>query len=150
MNNSQVGAFGRLDGSLGFVINKVALILKNEFEHELGACGITAIQFSVIKRLWEEDGLNQKALAERTFKKTSEITHLVDKLEAKGLVVRAANENDRREYRIHLTEKGRALEIPAVEAAHRTLKRGLEGISQEEVAQLLKLLERIFSNLYAS
>jgi len=144
----QTGAFDRLDGSLGFVINKVALILKNEFDKELAGYGITAIQFSIMKRLWEEDGLSQKTLAERTFKKTPEITHLVDKLEAKELVLREANEHDRRGYRIRLTAEGRALEGVTVDAAHRTLKRALEGISDEEVTQLLRLLERIFSNLY--
>lgn len=150
MLREQTGAFESLDGSLGFVINKVALILKNEFDKELAAYGITAIQFSIMKRLWEEDGLSQKALAERTFKTTPEMTNLIDKLERKGLVIREANEHDRRGYRIRLTAEGRAIETAAVDAAHRTLGRALQGISDEEVKELLKLLERIFANLYVA
>lgn len=140
--------FNLLDESLGFVINKTALALKSELDKNLRSLDITAVQFMVLKRLWEEDGLNQKEIAQRTFKKTAEITHIIDKLELKGLLTREQSPHDRREYRIHLTPKGQNLEKEATHAAFKTLEDSLQGISEQECRQLLALLEKIFTNLY--
>lgn len=140
--------FSLLDDSLGFVINKTALVLKSELEKNLRHLDITAVQFMVLKRLWEEDGLNQKEIAQRTYKKTAEITHVLDKLVKKGLLSRESSEHDRREYRIHLTPEGKNLEKEALHAAYKTLEDALQGISKNECDQLLLLLEKIFTNLY--
>lgn len=139
--------FTLLDESLGFVVNKTALALKNELEKRLKPIGITAVQFAVMKRLWEADDISQKELAERTFKKTAEMTYVIDKLEKRGLLVRLPKANDRREYRIVLTDAGRAIEADALEAAYATLEKAQRGLEDGEVRRLLGAMETIYANL---
>ena len=59
-----------LDQSLGFVANRVANRLKAELERGFAARGhnITADQWSVLSRLWEEDGLTQHEIVQRISK----------------------------------------------------------------------------------
>ena len=139
--------FDVLDDSLGFVINRSALALKKELEKELRPLGITAVQFAILKRLWEADGLSQKQIADRTFKNGAEITLLVDKLVSKELVIRERDDQDRRAYRIHLTPKGRELETPAVDAARGTLQKALGGIVPMDVEKTRDVLNAIYHNL---
>lgn len=139
--------FDSLDESLGFVINRTALVLKKEVEKELRPLGITAVQFAILKRLWEEDGLSQKQIAERTFKNGAEITLLIDKLASKELVLRERDEQDRRAYRIRLTPKGRELEGAAVTAAKRTLKKALTGVATDDAGHVLAVMNSIYRNL---
>lgn len=139
--------FTLLDESLGFVVNKTALALKNELEKRLKPIGITAVQFAVMKRLWEADDISQKELADRTFKKTAEMTYVIDKLEKRGLLVRLPKANDRREYRIVLTDAGRAIEADALEAAYATLEKAQRGLEDGEVRRLLGAMETIYANL---
>lgn len=139
--------FTLLDESLGFVVNKTALALKNELEKRLKPMGITAVQFAVMKRLWEADDISQKELADRTFKKTAEMTYVIDKLEKRGLLVRLPKANDRREYRIVLTDAGRAIEADAMQAAFATLEKAQRGLEDAEVRRLLGAMETIYANL---
>lgn len=139
--------FGLLDESLGFVINKTALALKSELDKKLKTLDITAVQFAILKRLYEEDGLSQKEIANRTFKKTAEITHIIDKLEKKGYVERVEKKGDRREYRIELTSRGKEIEESAIQAAYETLEIALQGISDNDVKAMLSNLDKIYKNL---
>lgn len=139
--------FDTLDESLGFVINKTALALKKALEKNLKPVGLTAVQFAILKRLWEEDGLSQKEIADRTFKNGAEITLLVDKLVAKGLVIRDRDMQDRRAYRIVLTQKGRALETEVVAIAVDTLKQSLKGVDDADAQRVLKVMEMIYRNV---
>jgi len=139
--------FNILDESLGFVINRTALALKKKLEENLKPLGITAVQFAILKRLWEEDGLSQKEIAERTFKQGAEITLLIDKLAAKGMVVRDRDARDRRAYRICLTEKAVSMENEAVAIAKSTLKEALDGISAEDVKLVMQVMNTIYRNI---
>ncbi|MEY4504542.1 MAG: hypothetical protein RL154_838 [Pseudomonadota bacterium] len=139
--------FPKLDSFAGFVINKTALAMKNEFEKNLKETDITAVQFGILKRLWECDGLNQKELADRTFKTTAEIKHLIDKLEKKGFVTREVNFKDKREYKIKLTQKGLEIQHATMPIVYTTLNKSLNGITEDEVALLMNICNRIFKNL---
>ncbi len=139
--------FDLLDQSLGFVINRAALALKKELEHALRPYGITGVQFAILKRLWEEDGLSQKEIAERTFKNGAEITLLIDRLAAKELVIRERDETDRRAYRIFLTDKAKGLEHDVVEKARTTLAKALGGVSDADARAAFDVLVKIHHNL---
>jgi DNA-binding MarR family transcriptional regulator len=89
--------------------------LRGEHEEAAAAAGVTAAQAAVLTMLSEPQSMAK--LAERMGCDASNITGLVDRLEAKGLVVRAAVEGDRRVKRIRWTTAGKA----AVERFQRDL-----------------------------
>jgi len=70
------------------------------------------------------------------------ITGVVDRLVQKGLLVRHASTRDRRARELQITEAGRRTLrgiTPAVEAAQRTMLRGL---TEKEAADLMRLLRK--------
>ena len=89
--------------------------LRGEHEEAAAAAGVTAAQAAVLMMLTEPQSM--ASLAERMGCEASNITGLVDRLEAKGLVVRVADDSDRRVKRIRWTAEGKA----AVERFQRDL-----------------------------
>lgn len=74
------------------------------------------------------------------------MTRLIDRLEAKGLVVRQVGSGDRRLISIELTPTGLAIAkkaTPTFEGVNRQL---LEGFTAKEIEQLTDLLHRLREN----
>ncbi len=72
----------------------------------------------------------------------SNITGIVDRLEARGLVQRQAAPGDRRVKALVVTDKGAALRDSLVEQLYR-VPPGVAGLSGEERRTLLELLRRV-------
>ncbi|HEU4555742.1 MAG TPA: MarR family transcriptional regulator, partial [Chitinophaga sp.] len=64
----------------------------------------------VLVFLWRQDGVNQQEIADFIIKDKSSTTYLIDNLVKRNLVLRAADENDRRNKLIFLTREGRQLQ----------------------------------------
>jgi len=85
--------------------------LRNEF-------GATLPQFDLMAQLYRErDGLRLGELSKRTMVTNGNVTGLVERLEADGLVLRETPDGDRRVTVAKLTKKGEAL-FAAMAAAH--------------------------------
>ena len=84
----------------------------------------------------------QREMADFLSLDPSQIVALVDELEKRGLVVRAAGKQDRRAKIVTATEKGSRLLAQAAEAAGRAEADVLDGLSGEEAAQLKALLRK--------
>ena len=85
-------------------------LLRKESTRLFAPLGITGAQFNVLILLYAqtEDGtMSQSDLGRLLTVHRSNVTGLVDRLEKQGLVRRLADENDRRVYRIALTDAGR-------------------------------------------
>ena len=71
---------------------------------------ISPSQFNVLNLLrGRENGVTQMELSRELIMHRSNMTGLVDRLEKRGLVERRANPDDRRVWRVMLTDKGRIL-----------------------------------------
>lgn len=70
------------------------------------AMGLTQAQFDVIVTLGDTEGMTCKALGERTFITKGTLTPVLDRLEGKGLVVRAKGQRDTRQTFVSLTAEG--------------------------------------------
>lgn len=136
-----------LEEYLGIKVAKVRNSIKNEMELALIPYDITTTQFVVLVKLCEKDRMTQKDLAQETNYKQSALTLILDKLEAKKLIIREAKENDRRAYLIAITNEGRELEKNVIVIAKEQEKRILDGISTNEKEIFLNVLDKIFYNL---
>lgn len=136
-----------LEEYLGIKVAKVRNSIKNEMELALIPYDITTTQFVVLVKLCEKDRMTQKDLAQETNYKQSALTLILDKLEAKKLIIREAKENDRRAYLIAITNEGRELEKKVIVIAKEQEKRILDGISTNEKEIFLNVLDKIFCNL---
>ncbi|MBT2534094.1 MarR family transcriptional regulator [Arthrobacter sp. ISL-48] len=84
----------------------------------------------------------QRELADFLSLDPSQIVSLVDELEKRGLVARAAGKQDRRAKTVTATAKGSRLLAEAAEAAHRAEAESLAGLAEDEIVQLKALLRK--------
>ena len=135
------------DNSLGFVLNRTNNKLKNALIQILKPYDITPEEWGTLKRLWQQDGISPKCIAELTFKDQPTTVRKLKKLEKKGLIFREVNLADNRSYLIYLTDRGKELKDILIPLTEKKLKEVLKGIDQQEVQKLLEILNRIYANL---
>lgn len=131
------------------LVGKVSSAINRAFLRAFAIQGveITTEQWSVLACLWNQDNVTQQALCELTTKDKPSMTRLIDKLEAKHLVVREADFTDRRINLIHLTDEGRALKSKADEIVASITQKTLQGVTETEIDVCRTALKKIMSNL---
>ena len=111
-------------------------------EVESAGFDLTPVQYAALASIKANPGLDQVTLAGLIAYDRTTITGVVDRLVQKELVVRRASSRDRRARELEITAQGkktlRAI-TPAVEAAQRTMLRGL---TQKEGDELMRLLRK--------
>ena len=101
-------------------------------------------QFDVLNQLERErDGLTFVELSRRLLVTAGNLTGIVDRLHAEGLVRRAVHPADRRAFRLTLTPKGRRLVRRAQGRHHRALTALLAGVPDRDLRVLRRLLDRL-------
>jgi DNA-binding MarR family transcriptional regulator len=132
---------------LGRLLWRVIKLHRSRAHAVLDQLGLYRGQNFVLEVLWEQEGLMQSELAERTLVQPATITTSLQRMEAAGLVERRPDPRDQRVIRVYLTEDGRALAEP-VRAAWRQLEqRTFAGFTPEEREELRWYLDRIIENL---
>lgn len=105
--------------------------------------GLTPAQFDVIATLGNTRGLTFKELSHRTLIYKTTLTSVVDRLEERGLVERIPAETDRRSTIARLTEAGDALFSRVFPAHSALLQRHLERLSDAEMQETIRVLQRL-------
>ncbi|MDP9231797.1 MAG: MarR family transcriptional regulator [Actinomycetota bacterium] len=82
---------------------------------DLGALGLSFPQAHALRLLDPEEPMQMSALAERLFCDASNVTGIVDRLEARGLVERRSAEGDRRVKALAITAAGVELRGEVIE-----------------------------------
>jgi DNA-binding MarR family transcriptional regulator len=80
---------------------------------------------------------------------TGTMTNRLDKLEARGLVRRTANPDDRRSLAVELTEAGRRMVDELVGEHVANEERMLSALSRREREQLTRLARKLLAHLEA-
>ncbi len=97
-------------------------------------------QCDVLTTLTEREGISQQELAARLYVTKGNISGLIDRLAANGLVERRTLASDRRSHAIHLTPAGRELARHGVEAQERFVAETFGRLAPERLAQFEGLL----------
>jgi len=117
--------------------------LKSRLSASLKTFGLTTEQFNVLRIVrGQTEALCVKDITSRMLERNSNTTRIIDKLEAKGLVKRQTSSNDRREIRIHLTDKGMEL-LHAIDAHWDRQDPVSLPLSEPEAKNLNNLLDRM-------
>lgn len=107
---------------------------------------ITPEQWAILKRISERTNINQREVAELTFKDPASVTRALDVLEEKGYVKRVDMESDRRAYNLLLSPTGEEMVQKITPVAQAVRAQGLKNISAEELAQFKATLNKIYKN----
>jgi DNA-binding MarR family transcriptional regulator len=82
--------------------------------------------------------LSQRELAERLRLEKSSVSRLAAELERKGLLVRERDADDHRQYRLCLTDQGRAIHAQMATTFHKQYECWVAAMTHSERAALLK------------
>ncbi len=129
-----------------FKVGAAARKIQRYYNNRLAEHGITIGQSFILLSLLERDGQNVKELAEHLGIDSSAITGLVDRLEKEDLVVRRADERDRRALRIHLTDKGTKLItslLPVANEFNDNLEKGLTKSERSALEKFFHMIDEI-------
>ena len=120
-----------------FSLIHAAAAVNDRLEAALGEAGLSVAKHSALSRLAEAgEPLTLGELAERLSCVRSNITQLIDRLEADGLVKRVADPADRRSVRAELTPLGRAKQVEGSQLLDRAQREIGERISATELMGL--------------
>jgi DNA-binding MarR family transcriptional regulator len=118
--------------------------IEERFESALEPLGLSLAKFGALANLVEAgEALPLRTLADRCACVRSNVTQLVDRLEAEKLVVRADDPHDRRSVRAALTSEGRARHaegFKVIRAVERELFSKLSGKRGDELMDSLRVL----------
>jgi DNA-binding MarR family transcriptional regulator len=106
--------------------------------------GITGQQYNVLRILRGagERGLPTLDIVDRLVEETPGITRLIDRLEAKGLVVRERCKTDRRQVFCQITRNGLALLDKLDEPLAAALDAAVSSLKKKDLSQLIELLDK--------
>ena len=129
-----------------FAVMHASSVLEGRVEARLGEVGLSLAKLAALRRLSEAGGsLPLGQLADRLSCVKSNVTQLVDRLEADGLVSRTADTADRRSRLAVLTEAGHTAHARGLEIFE-VAERELFGVlTEEEGDRLHALLAKITS-----
>jgi DNA-binding MarR family transcriptional regulator len=109
--------------------------------------GLTHAQFDIIATLGNTDGMSYKELGERTLITKGTLTGVIERLEQKGIVLRERSSNDKRSFRVRLSDAGETVfreVFPKVVAHGKQLFAAYSETEFDEMdGALTKLRERI-------
>lgn len=132
-----------------YLISRASLQITATLKRGLVHAGVVQVKpayLGVLISLWRTDGPKAVDLGRQAGLEPSTMTGLVDRMERDGLVYRQADKDDRRAQRIFLTDEGRHVRRPVLKATTTVLSKVFDGISQEELLQVMTLLQQVLKN----
>ena len=132
------------------LLHEIYVLLDDGDYHTLLPFNLTRSQFGLLMLIGSDqkgDGQRLTTLSERLLISKSQVTRLVDHLEAAGLVQRIADPDDRRAQNVILTEAGLDQRQRVQKSYEKSLKQRFSGLDKEEQQQLKHLLSKVRHNL---
>jgi DNA-binding MarR family transcriptional regulator len=133
--------------NLGTMVADVSHLMRRAFDERARGIGLSRPQWRVLTMLRRHEGINQGGLAELVEVEPITLCRMVDRLQEAEMVERRADPADRRAWRLHLTDKARALLEEMRPMAFSLFDEAMTGLDPAERSDLFRMLERIRTNL---
>ena len=129
---------------LGKTIKIVDYFLQESFKEN--KLDLSKEQMIVLKKLHDQDGLNQNELAFLTLRNKSSLTRLLSKMENKKYIKRERSVDDKRINWVYITALGREVFSKSRPIIVNLIREMENGISQKEKKQMIDVLKKIQKN----
>lgn len=135
----------KLEQQLCFSLYSTSLAMTQLYKPLLEPLGLTYPQYLVMLILWQQDGIGLKDIAQQLGQKPGALTPVIKRLEQDGVVIRSRRPDDERALAIFLSEKGKALKLPAAKVGECVAEAC--GMPLQELIQLRETLIKLRHNL---
>jgi len=133
----------RLHVVLGYQLAQATIVTNQIYRAQVGEpFELRPVEYTVLTLIDENPGGSLSRLARALAVKAPNITVMVDRLEARGLIRRGQSDEDRRTQVLHTTRKGAELVKRATEAIISAEKERLQ-LTPGEYAMLVELLHKV-------
>ena len=122
--------------SIGRLISSIHRNIYIYIDEEFKEFGIGNGQFSFLRALQNEDGINQETLTAKFGVNKATTARAVAKLVKEAYVIRKRDEADKRAYKIFLTKKGREIESKLMSVSQRLTEALTTGLTENEKASV--------------
>lgn len=136
-----------MQNNIAFLTSDVSRLLRKRFDVVSRRFGVTGPQWRMLAALRRTPGINQCALAQWLEVEAITAGRMIDRLEKSGMVERRADPNDRRAWRLFLTDAATPLLDELFLCATDVFEEAQQGFSPAERDLILALLERMRANL---
>jgi DNA-binding MarR family transcriptional regulator len=131
-----------LDEQIGFLLRQVTQRHTTLFARMIGD-SLTPMQWAVLAKLLEIGRTSQTALGRAVSMDAATVKGTVDRLVARGLVLRLQDAEDRRKLLVDLTETGRETTLRNLDVASAITRETLSPLDDDEARQLFALLVKM-------
>lgn len=135
------------DAQVSTLINLAARLTNKAARIRLGTIGAWPGQIPLLLWLFEEDGILQKDLVERSNIEQSTVAEHLDRMERDGLIYRQRDVSDGRKFRIYLTEKSRQMADHLLDELESGARIFTKGIRASDLVVFDHVIRRIIANL---
>jgi len=136
----------QVEDSVGYLLARARTMLAVSADQSLRTLDITHAQASVMMMLSIGKCSTAAELARDMFIDAAAMKRTLDKIASKGWIKRVADEQDRRLFKLVLTDAGHALAAQIPSVFHGVMEVGFTGFSQEEIGFLKSLLRKLLAN----
>jgi DNA-binding MarR family transcriptional regulator len=109
----------------------------------LGEVDLSLAQHEILLNIRRDSGLTQKELSDQLLVVKSNVTALIKKLEARGLVLRKSDPDDSRIKRLSLTRAGDKLVQQSFALQNQVVKAMVSVMSDAELRQMADVMARV-------
>jgi len=130
---------------VGYNCRRAYLSIMPLFHERMSEYDLRAVDFSVLSLLHANPNITQKRLSNAINVSPPNLAILLDRLEARGLLLRQRNPLDKRSQTLILTPGGEKMAGQAEQTVSKLEAEATAALSNAERQQLLVLLQKIFT-----
>jgi DNA-binding MarR family transcriptional regulator len=137
--------------TFGFLLKDVSRLWKRDFERRAAEIklGLTLEQCGVLVGVQDNEGINQKVLANLRDTDQMTLVRILDRMEADGWIERRSDPDDRRAWRLYLKPAAKPVLKRIWTVADDVFAEALAGFDNFDDEMLISLLQRVRGNLGA-
>jgi DNA-binding MarR family transcriptional regulator len=139
-SNGHATAPRRLEQLLGYALRRAQVRVFQDFAVAMKASGLTPGQLGALLLIDANRGLSQSALGIALGIDRSSVVPLIDRLQQRGWVRRAARQSDRRSHALELTQAGTGMLarlLPHLDAHEQRIAAHLSAAERDQLFALL-------------
>ncbi len=133
--------------NIGYLLGDRSRLLRRAFDDRVRSVGITGPQARLLLFIARTEGENQGFYADQLDVEPITLCRMVDRMADAGLIERHRDPADRRAWRLHLTDKSKAMVLGLRECVDRLVEETLAGISLADREIFARILITIGTNL---